>query len=80
MEEKCLLQAFQEVHLCNSRILDKVSPQMDSDQAKAHKEMQDNQEDLNNKCRKELVIYLEEILLVENDLFFKFIRDLLINI
>jgi len=52
---------------------------MDSDQAKAHKEMQVNLEDHNNKCRKELEIYLEEILLAENDLFFKFIRDLLIN-
>ena len=78
MEEKCHPQASLEVHH-KDKILDKVHLLMDSDQAKAHKEMQVNLEDHNNKCRKELEIYLEEILLAENDLFFKFIRDLLIN-
>jgi hypothetical protein len=79
MEEKCHPQASLEVHH-KDKILDKVNLLMDSDQAKAHKEMQVNLEDHNNKCRKELEIYLEEILLAENDFFFKFIRDLLINI
>jgi hypothetical protein len=29
MEEKCLQQAFKELHLFKDKILDKVSPQMD---------------------------------------------------
>jgi len=78
MEEKCHPRASLGVHH-KDKFLDKVNLLMDSDQAKAHKEMQVNLEDHNNKCRKELEIYLEEILLAENDLFFKFIRDLLIN-
>ena len=80
MEEKCLLQDFQEAHLRKDKILDKECPQMVSDQAKVLKETQANLEDNHNKCLKEQVIYLEEILLAENDLFFEFIRDLLISI
>ena len=62
MEEKCHLQDFQEAHLHKDKILDKVYPPMVSDQAKVLKEMQANLEDYHNKCQKEQVICLEEIL------------------